>query len=82
MRMIKKGHWKLNYYHGLPCGLFNLKVDPMEQTNLAEIADYSVIKQDLIDEVLADWNPIEIEKKIAKMKEENAIISEWAYNEA
>lgn len=80
MRMIKKGHWKLNYYHGLPCELFNLKVDPMEQTNLAEIADYSVIKQDLIDEVLADWNPIEIEKKIAKMKEENAIISEWAYN--
>ena len=29
-RMIRSGDWKLNYYHGQPSQLFNLKEDPAE----------------------------------------------------
>ncbi|MCH2205862.1 MAG: sulfatase-like hydrolase/transferase [Lentisphaerales bacterium] len=80
MRMIKKDNWKLNYYHGMPCELFNLAEDPMEQTDLSKEPEFATIKQELLDEVLADWDPIKIAAKIAKMKAENDIISDWAYN--
>ncbi|NQZ59483.1 MAG: hypothetical protein HRT88_18690 [Lentisphaeraceae bacterium] len=78
--MIKKDHWKLNYYHGMPCELFNLENDPMEQRDLSKEPEFKTIKQELLDEVLADWDPVEIAKKIAKMKEENSIIAAWANN--
>ena len=33
-RMIRNGDWKLNYYHGQPSQLFNLKEDPAELHDL------------------------------------------------
>ena len=34
-RMIRRDKWKLNYYHGQPCQLFDLEADPRELDDLA-----------------------------------------------
>jgi choline-sulfatase len=79
-RMIKKDQWKLNYFHGWPCQLFNLQEDPMEQNDLAENVDYQSIKLELLEELLKDWNPTEIIKTIKRKEGENSLISAWANN--
>ncbi|MCM8530868.1 MAG: sulfatase-like hydrolase/transferase [Lentisphaeraceae bacterium] len=80
MRMIKEDNWKLNYYHGWPCQLFNLAEDPMEQKDLAAVADYQEIKQMLLAKLLEDWDPEYIKEKMALKKQENSLISDWAYS--
>jgi len=56
-RMIRRGPWKLNYYHGYDRPqLFNLKEDPHEWHDLGGDSAYSEIRHELLAEVLQDWS--------------------------
>ena len=56
-RMIRRGLWKLNYYHGYDRPqLFNLEEDPHEWHDLGGDSDYSEIRHELLAEVLKDWS--------------------------
>ena len=56
-RMIRRGPWKLNHYHGYDRPqLFNLDTDPDEMYDLGADADYAEIRSELQQQVLADWS--------------------------
>ena len=56
-RMIRRGEWKLNYYHGYDRPqLFNLETDPGEWNDLAADSAYATIRDELLAEVRAGWS--------------------------
>ena len=56
-RMVRKGPWKYNYYHGLEPELFNLDSDPGETQNRANDPDCRAIRESLQALVLQGWDP-------------------------
>ncbi len=77
-RMIRRGDWKLIYYHGQPSQLFNLAADPHELNDLAHDPAYAQVREDLTAQVLVGWDPEAIKAKMAARKKDNAILREWA----
>ena len=55
--MVRRDHWKLNYYHGMEPQLFNLAEDPRETRDLARDPGCSRIRRELEGEVLDGWDP-------------------------
>ena len=53
LRMIRRGEWKLIYYHDYELQLFNLKDDPDELVDRAHDPACSSIVKDLTEQVLA-----------------------------
>ena len=65
-RMMRKGPWKCNYYHGEPPELYNLDRDPLEIDNLAEEpAHYETVRA-MIGDILRDWDPEELAAREAR----------------
>lgn len=60
-RMLRKGAWKCIYYHNEEPELFNLNDDPQEMNNLAKKSEYQAIFEKMLSEILADWNPQELQ---------------------
>ena len=56
-RMVRKGPWKYNYYHGLEPELFNLDSDPCEIRNRANDPDCCAIRESLQALALQGWDP-------------------------
>ncbi|MCC6175618.1 MAG: choline-sulfatase [Chloroflexi bacterium] len=56
-RMVRKGNFKLNYYHGEPIELYDVVTDPSEFTNLADEPAYAAIRDELLALVLENWDP-------------------------
>ena len=59
-RMVRSGPWKLWYYGDsakLPPALFQLEDDPREQHDLGLSPKHRSIREQLVERVLADWNP-------------------------
>lgn len=77
-RMVRREEWKLNYYHGYPVQLFNLKEDPTELHNRADDAGCLSVVKDLMAEVLAGWDIDVIARKMAKKRADNHILAQWA----
>jgi len=76
-RMIRKGEWKLNYYRGQPCQLFNLKEDPREIDDRAQDPACGEIVAQLTEEVLDGWDPEWIAGRMAAMREDRKILGAW-----
>jgi choline-sulfatase len=76
-RMVRRGAWKLNYYHGQPCQLFNLDDDPHELRDLAADPDCGQIVADLKAEVLDGWDPEEISARMADKRADGQILAQW-----
>jgi choline-sulfatase len=57
-RMIKRGDWKLCYYPGRGTQLFNLSEDPQEMHDRAADANCRAIHDELLNELLADWDEV------------------------
>lgn len=76
-RMIRRGPWKLNYYHDQPCQLFNLEEDPRETNDRA--ADPACQKRidELKSEVLTGWDPEWISARLANWRQERPIFAGW-----
>ena len=79
-RMVRKGEWKLNYYHNMPSQLFNLANDPDEMNDLSGSTEHADILRDMTELVLKDWEPQFIESKIREQTENLAITIPWAEN--
>ncbi len=80
LRMIRQDEWKLVYYHGYEPQLFNLNEDPDELNDRAMDPECSGIVKELTQQVLADWNPDEIQRKMAQKRADADILTAWAKN--
>ena len=76
-RMIRRGPWKLNYYHGQPCQLFNLQDDPRECCDLAADPAHQETLTALKAEVLDGWDPEWIATRMAALRADQSILSAW-----
>ena len=76
-RMIRRGPWKLNYYHGQPCQLFNLEEDPRELNDRAGDTACAQVAARLTAEVLDGWDPEWIARRMARMRAERTILAAW-----
>ena len=79
-RMIRKGDFKFNYYHGLPSQLFNMNEDPDELNDLIDSPDHQEIANSLKEELLKDWNPDAINEEIARKYQDYLMVEGWAHN--
>ena len=76
-RMIRRDEWKLNYYHGLPCQLFNLLDDPHEMDDRATDPACEQIRDELLDAVLHDWDPEWVMAQMSAQREDQKILGAW-----
>jgi choline-sulfatase len=59
-RMMRKGGWKCNYYHGEPPELFHLAEDPEEMVDLASDPACRTTLEAMLAEILSDWDPEDV----------------------
>ena len=76
-RMLRSGDWKLNYYHGHPPQLFNLKEDPAELHDRAGDATYREVLERLTQQVLDGWDPESIAAKMEVKRAAAKILADW-----
>lgn len=76
--MVRDGRYKLNYYHGMPIQLFDLRADPDEQHDLAASPAHAAIRHQLEALVLRDWDPVTIEEEIEGNIPTKALLQTWA----
>ena len=76
MAMVRKGHYKFNYSLGDPPELYDIAKDPGEFRNLANDEAYQTICQELEAQLLAEWDPIEIEKQVRASQKARMLIDQ------
>ena len=74
MAMLRKGRYKFNYSLGDAPELYDIAEDPGEFRNLATQPEYKEICCELEARLLADWNPIEIEKQVRESQKARLLI--------
>ena len=77
-RMIRREEWKYIHYHEHPSQLFNLREDPDELFDRSGDPGCRSILQDLRGEVLRDWDPELVRRKMAQKSADEPILVEWA----
>jgi choline-sulfatase len=78
-RMIRRGDWKLNYYHGYDRPqLFNLESDPGEWNDLADDTTYSGIRDELLADVRADWSGETVLRTLDATQNDYQILEDFA----
>lgn len=77
-RMVRRGPWKLIYYHGYPCQLFNLEEDPKELVDRSQDESCAEIVAPLSSEVLDGWDPDAIALQMARTRADGSILRKWA----
>ncbi len=76
-RMIRRGPWKLCYYHGQPSQLFNVEKDPREMTDRIDDPECTDIASELTSRVLDGWDPDLIWERIQTKTEEWNLLARW-----
>ena len=76
-RMIRRGPWKLNYYHGYPSQLFNLENDPGEVEDRIDDPECADIRETLEAELLLEWNPEAVFSEMAVLRKDQEILTGW-----
>lgn len=77
-RMVRRGRYKLCYYHGLPPQMFDMVSDPFEQEDLAASEPHAAVRKALLDRVLSDWDPDEIAGQLVARERDAALLARWA----
>lgn len=77
-RMVRGGEWKLNYYHDMPCQLFNLREDPRELDDRANDPAHRGVRDELVHLVLRDWDPEWVKAQMAERRADQPILNDWA----
>ena len=73
-RMVRRGRYKLNYYHGEPPELFDLQADPHELDDLASDPGHRDVRDDLVGIVLEDCPPDEIDHRVRESQRRRRIL--------
>ena len=76
-RMVRRGPWKLNYYHGQPCQLFNLEEDPHELNDRTADPACAATVRDLTAEVLEGWDPEWVEARMIAKRADSRLLGQW-----
>ena len=79
-RMIRCDEWKLNYYHGLPLQLFNLREDPDEVSDRSKDPNCQDVLAELTERVLREWNPELVAAQMAAKREDTRLLGRWTRN--
>ena len=74
-RMVRRGRYKLNYYHEEPAELYDLLQDPHEFVNLAGRPEFAGIQDELTGLVLADWDPAEVYRRVHDSQRQRRIVA-------
>ena len=85
-RMVRRDNIKFIYTHGHPDIMYDLAADPQELHNLIGNPEYADMEQQLRSELLADWNPDEINAACIQSQKERLFIQKttggepnWAF---
>ncbi|MFC1713065.1 sulfatase-like hydrolase/transferase [Candidatus Poribacteria bacterium] len=80
-RMIRRGPWKLNCYHGYDRPqLFNIESDPDEWNDLGNDDSYADIRDELLAEVQAGWSGAEVMNAIEIAQKDRDVLSKFQRN--
>ena len=78
-RMIRRGPWKLNHYHGFDRPqLFNLEEDPDEFHDRAADPSCAEVRNQLQELLLNGWDGDEIEAVLQRRSETRPLLRQWA----
>jgi choline-sulfatase len=77
-RMLRRDRWKLVYYHGYRPQLFDLASDPDELYDLAESPAHTPILARLLERLLADWSPDDVDARMRARRLDKDVIGAWA----
>jgi choline-sulfatase len=77
-RMVRRGDWKLNTYHGQPPQLFHLREDPQELHDRAADPGCAALRADLTALVLDGWDPERVAARLREKHADEAILGAWA----
>jgi choline-sulfatase len=75
IRMIRRGRWKYVYYHGETDELYDLTADPKEKANLADDPDHADVVAALRKEVLEDWDPEDVDRRVRLSQQRRRLIA-------
>ena len=73
-RMVRRGRYKLNYYHGEPAELYDLERDPGELRNLVDQLDQAQARRELTAIALDGWDPVEIDRRVRESQQRRKIV--------
>jgi choline-sulfatase len=77
-RMLRLGRWKLVYYHGYPCQLFDLDADPDELQDRAGDPAHASVRDALLERLLAVWDPEEVAGRRRRRVADKELVNRWA----
>jgi hypothetical protein len=79
--MIRKNDFKLVLHNGFDVPqLFNLSNDPLEDIDLGDNNQYEKEIEELKSELLATWNPEEVDQILKISMQNNKIVNTWSLN--
>ena len=71
--MVKKGHYKYNYYVGHRPQLFDLRTDPGEFMDLACDESLTTVREDFHRELLGILDPVEVDKGVKENQQKEGL---------
>ena len=76
--MVRKGPWKLNYYHGYAAPqLFNLEEDPGEIIDRGKDPTYAEVREELLEVVRSHWSGHDVERAMKRKTKQRAVFQKW-----
>lgn len=77
-RMVRRGPWKLNVYHGHDAPqLFNLDDDPGEWKDLAADPAHAELRKELLAMVHEGWSPARIQARVKRVIDDHGYLTAW-----
>ena len=77
-RMVRRGDWKLNFYHGQPPQLFNLHEDPKELNDCAGDPACREVLDELSAVILDGWDPDAVWARMQEKIGDQEVLTAWA----
>lgn len=74
-RMVRRGNYKLNHYHGQPPELFNLEKDPNELMDISGDPDCATLVSELTEIALDGWDGESIHHDIIQSQQQRLLIA-------